>query len=72
MIRYNYSIFVRSMENINGYTVSLDTLLARCRVAGLERRVQQLTTLAAHGTRYSNEDFDVLSGALSDLHRISA
>jgi hypothetical protein len=54
----------------NGPRVTLDTLRALALEAGLTKAVARLDQLEKVGTRYSYEDFDILSSVSSELYRM--
>lgn len=58
-----------SISYANGPSVTLDTIRRFAVEAGLTAEVARLDDLAKHGTRYSYEDFDVLSSVAATLRR---
>ncbi len=53
----------------NGPRVSLGLIRAAAAEVGLASEVARLDRLETHGTRYSNEDFDVLASVSAALYR---
>lgn len=67
MMRYHISCWVSGRS----YGVSSDAILAE--FARLELSVPaSLTELLRHGSRYSFEDFDVLSSAMRELYKLDS
>ena len=65
-VTFVHSIVVRQPDTTTAI-VTADAIRARSVGLGLDHIVARVDELCAHGSRYSYEDFDVLSYALSEI-----
>lgn len=69
IIKESYSVSYWSSKQKKHISLGADKILDAARNAGLSARVKSIEDMLKYGIKYSNQDFDILGGTLSDLQR---